>query len=164
MAHRDQLNAYDAIQAMLAANPPSLAFAGGTAAEYQAWRAQFARAYAEMLGPWPRAVPPETEVAEEVDAGSHTRLRLYFDSAPGVTVPAYLLVPKGIAPGERRPGILAAHGHGDGIWNDGKDDLVGLGLDDARARRVHPAPEPRLRPTGGGARLRRHRAGVAALW
>ncbi|MHB0878196.1 MAG: alpha/beta hydrolase family protein [Anaerolineae bacterium] len=126
-----QLDAYDAVQAMLAATPPSLSFDGSTAAAYEQWRPRFARAYARCLGPWPEPASADLEVADDVDCGSHRRLHLYFRSSPGVTVPAYLLIPKGIAAGERRPGLLAAHGHGDGRHNDGKDDLVGLDHGDA---------------------------------
>lgn len=126
MTDTRRLSAYDTIHAMLAGTPPSLAFAGSTAADYERWRVAFARAYGECLGPWPAATAANVEVVDEADAGSHTRLHLYFRSSPGVIVPAYLLLPKGIAPGERRPGLLAAHGHGDGLVNDGKDDLVGL--------------------------------------
>lgn len=126
MADTFRAGAYDVIQAMLAATPPTLSFAGTTVAEYEQWRARFARAYERCLGPWPEPTPPLLRVADEVDCGSHRRLHVYFASSPGVTVPAYLLIPNGIEPEERRPGLLAAHGHGDGILNDGKDDLLGL--------------------------------------
>jgi dienelactone hydrolase len=121
MAERANVNAYDAIQGFGRLFEPQLTFKGETAADFQAWRSRFADAYHRCLGPWPEPVNPEVEVASEEDAGDHTRLKLYFNSSPGVTVPAYLLIPKGIAPGEKRPGILAAHGHG-----NGKDDIVGL--------------------------------------
>ena len=38
-----------------------------------------------------------------------------------MTVPAWFLIPKDLGPHEKRPGILAAHGHG-----NGKDDIVGV--------------------------------------
>ncbi|MGQ9556018.1 MAG: dienelactone hydrolase family protein [Anaerolineae bacterium] len=129
MANRSNVNAYDAIQAMLAACPPRLAFTARTQAEYQAWRSHFLAAYRSCLGPWPECVEPNVEITEETDCGDYTRLKLYYDSSPGVTVPAYLLIPKGSAEGEKRPGILAAHGHG-----NGKSDIVGLvGGDEERA-------------------------------
>ncbi|MHB0879039.1 MAG: alpha/beta hydrolase family protein, partial [Anaerolineae bacterium] len=100
---------------------PRLAFAGTSAGDFAAWRSRFAAAYTSFLGPWPEPVPANVEVTEDEDCGDHRRLKLYYDSSPGITVPAYLLVPKGIAPGERRPGIIACHGHG-----NGKDDIVGI--------------------------------------
>ena len=127
---RANVNAYDAVQAMLAAMPARLQFSGSTQADYCAWRSHLLPAYLASLGPWPESVPLQPELAEETDCGSHRRLRLYYNSSPGVTVPAYLLLPKSLAAGERRPALIACHGHGDGIYNDGKDDLVGLGLDD----------------------------------
>ena len=133
MANRSLVNAYDAVQAMAVSIGPDLAFSGSTVADYQAWRQSFLAAYGACLGPWPQPAHPETEIAESVDCGSHTRLRLYFNSTPNVTASAYVLVPTNIAPGERRPGVLACHGHG-----NGKDDVVGLNPD-SHARRVDHA-------------------------
>lgn len=121
MADRANANAYDAVQALGRVIEPALCFDGETVADYHAWRSRFADAHRRCLGPWPEPADPEIEVAAEEDLGDHVRLKLYFHSSPGVTVPAYLLIPKGIAQGTRRPGILAAHGHG-----NGKDDAVGL--------------------------------------
>ena len=133
MANRNLVNAYDAVQAMAATTPPDLAFRGSAAADFYAWRQRFLAAYQACLGPWPRPVPAAIDEADEVDCGSHRRLHLYFDSSPNTTVSAYLLIPDGIAPGERRPGILACHGHG-----NGKDDVVGLNPD-SHARAVDHA-------------------------
>lgn len=137
MTARGKLGAYDAIQAMLAALPPRLEFRGETQADYATWRSHFHDAYRRGLGPWPQAVEKNPETVEEIDCGSYTRLKIIFDSSPGVAVPAYLLLPKNLSPGEKRPGILAAHGHGDGRHNDGKDDLLGLdGGDEERAASI----------------------------
>ena len=118
--------AYDTIQSMLEAHRPRLLFRGTTPAEFRAWQDRFRDAYRQCLGPWPDPAEPNVRLLEERDFPSFTATRLHFQSSPGVTVPAYLLLPRGIAPGEKRPGILAAHGHGDGRHNDGKDDLLGL--------------------------------------
>jgi dienelactone hydrolase len=76
-------------------------------------------------------VPPNVVVTEEVDEGNYVRQRLLYDSEPFATVPAWLLVPKDITPGERRPAILCAHGHG-----RGKDDVAGvLSVDDPEVAR-----------------------------
>jgi len=72
--------------------------------------------------------PLAWRLAEDADCGDYTRYRLYYDSTPHAAVPAYLLVPKGISPSEKRPGILAAHGHG-----SGKADICGVYADDEQA-------------------------------
>ncbi len=120
MADLQHVSAYDSIQALGTIIPPELAF-DGDAADYPAWRSRFWDRYRRCLGRWPTPVDPELTVASEEDRGDHTRYKVYYNSSPGVTVPAWLLVPKGIKPGEKRPGILAAHGHG-----NGKDDTVGV--------------------------------------
>jgi len=121
MANRNHVNAYDAIQALAKLSQPRLSFSGATEADYHAWRRRFLSAYYQFLGPWPHQVDANLEIAEEEDLNDHKRLKIYYDSSPGVTVPAFILIPKGLAPGEKRPGVLAAHGHG-----NGKDDIVGL--------------------------------------
>jgi dienelactone hydrolase len=132
MAERDNVNAYDAIQALAELFPATLSFSGQSEADYAAWRVRFLAAYHECLGPWPQRVPLEVKVVSTEDCGDHRRLKLYFRSSPGVCVPAYLLIPTDMRPGERRPGILAAHGHG-----NGKADVVGItDGDEARAQHV----------------------------
>jgi dienelactone hydrolase len=58
---------------------------------------------------------------ERVDKGDYVREKVLYDSSPAVTVPAYLLVPKGLGPREKRPALLTAHGHG-----NGKADICGV--------------------------------------
>jgi dienelactone hydrolase len=66
-------------------------------------------------------VPLKPRRLGRVDEGAYTREKVIFDSSLGVSVPAWLLIPGGIKKGERRPGLIAAHGHG-----AGKDDVCGL--------------------------------------
>ena len=63
---------------------------------------------------------------EVVDEGQYRREKVIFDSETDMSVVAYVLVPNDMAPGERRPAILAAHGHG-----GGKDDVCGIGHGEA---------------------------------
>ena len=56
-----------------------------------------------------RPVKPAPKRLEVVDRGDHVREKILFDSSAGVRVPAWLLLPKDLARGEKRPGILAAH-------------------------------------------------------
>jgi dienelactone hydrolase len=58
---------------------------------------------------------------QRVREKGYVREKWVFDSSRGVSVPAFLLIPDTLKPGERRPALLAAHGHG-----GGKTDICGL--------------------------------------
>src|SRR5579871_1698642 len=81
-----------------------------TAAEWQPWRMRLRTRLLEALGPWPETVPLAAEEVERHDAGDHWRIKLLYDSDAFTTVPAWLLLPKDLPPGERRPALLCAHG------------------------------------------------------
>jgi dienelactone hydrolase len=96
------------------------------AAAWEAWRAAFRARLGERLAVAPGAAPPPRLLASAppTDHGDYRRTYLEFESAPGVTVPAWLLVPAGL---ERpAPAVLAIHGHGYGV-----DDTVGIDPDGA---------------------------------
>lgn len=79
-----------------------------------------------VMGPLPgpsRRVPLDVRVAETIDEPACTRIGLTYAAEPGDRVPAWLLIPKDRAPGERRPAILALHQ----TVAIGKDEPVGLG-------------------------------------
>ena len=81
---------------------------------------------------WGRFQSPcelDPEVIETVDEGAYLREKVLFNSERDMAVVAYVLVPKDMKPGERRPAILACHGHG-----HGKDDICGI--DHGERRRV----------------------------
>ena len=115
------INLYDVLQGWLKTRKPDCAFTGHTRQDFQDWRKAFRQHYRRCLGPWPQKVPSRLKTVERVDRDDHTREKVLFDSSPGVTVPAYVLIPKGLRRGERRPGILASHGHG-----NGKADVCGV--------------------------------------
>jgi len=121
MAKGRPVNLYDVVQGWLKTRKPDCAFQGKTREDFLTWLRAFRRRYRRCLGPWPESVPPRLDVVDRVDKGDHLREKVLFDSSQGVTVPAYILTPKGLRRGERRPGILAAHGHG-----NGKDDICGV--------------------------------------
>lgn len=62
-----------------------------------------------------------SEVTEET--AEYTRLRLAYDTLPGVTVPAWLLIPKGVK--LPAPAVLCPPGHGDGM-NQVMDETPGI--------------------------------------
>jgi len=114
------------------------------------WSERFAQRLDHALAPWPRAVPLEAEVTDEVACDGYRRSRIVFDTEADMAVPAYLLVPDGRAsPGSA---VLAVHGHGPGKSRVcGVDDPEGApGSDYAAelARRGHVVLAPDLRCFG----------------
>ena len=96
-------------------------FDASTAEDLDAWKRGFSARLQECLGPFPEPCDLHPETIEVVDEGSYWREKVIFDSEPDMAVAAYVLVPKGLRDGERRPAILACHGHG-----NGKDDVCGI--------------------------------------
>ena len=85
------------------------------------WKTNFSEIVKDALGPFPENVPLNSERIQEIDKGDYIQKKIVFDSEADMSIPAYLLIPKDIKPNETRPGILAAHGHG-----NGKDDVCGV--------------------------------------
>jgi len=115
------LSPYDGALAWTATERSGLTFEGSTREDWERWRKAFDGRLRALLGRFPEPVPLEPEIAETVDCDDHVREKVYFDSEKYATVAAYVLIPKDLRPGERRPGILAAHGHG-----RGKADICGV--------------------------------------
>ena len=107
---------------------------------------------------FPDPVDPDPAVIEVVDEGAYRREKVIFDSERDMSVVAYVLVPNDLPPGERRPAILAAHGHG-----HGKDEVCGIGHGEAERVTAHRGHERRLRPPTRVARVRCDRARLARL-
>jgi dienelactone hydrolase len=76
----------------------------------------------DLLAYSPAKCDPKAEIVERVDKGDFIREKIYFNTAPGVRVPAYLLIPK-LAAGKRLPALVALHDHG-GYYIWGKEKLV----------------------------------------
>lgn len=89
---------------------------------FAAWQGKLRQKLRELLGefPWER-VPLRAEVVERRRFEGYTRERVIYDTAEGISVPAYVLVPEGSGP---FPAVVALHGHG-----YGKDDIVGIERD-----------------------------------
>lgn len=90
-----------------------------------AWRDRCHERMTALIGQQPEKVPLDVEVRESVDCGSYTRESIVFDSEPGMSVPAFLLVPHDRS--IRGPAVLAQHGHG-----PGKAEVCGLADEDSR--------------------------------
>lgn len=93
---------------------PELAFRGSTKQDWRAWRRALAARMRTLLGDFPKPCPLRPEIVEREDLGEVIREKVVFDSERDMAVPAYVLIPKSRAPGERLPAILSSHGHGIG--------------------------------------------------
>ena len=72
----------------------SLAFLNRRPKDLEQWKAEARARVVELLSYRPEACAPAAQILERVDLGDHVRERLVFQSAPEVTVPAYVLIPK----------------------------------------------------------------------
>ena len=64
---------------------------------------------AGKLPPRDALVPLDVLVSEKMETETYTRETITLASEPGDRTPAFLYVPKGMAPGEKRAGIVALH-------------------------------------------------------
>lgn len=113
------------LQSYGAANPPRMLYEEGE--DFAAWQARFREAVASLRGPVPDRVEPAAEIVETVEADDHTRHRLRIPVSELTALPAYLLIPKDLAAGEKRPALIASHGHA----TYGMDSICGVrGMDE----------------------------------
>ena len=89
----------------------------------RSWKKTARSKLLELLHYSPAPCKPEAETVERVDCGDYFREQVFFNTAPGVRVPAFVLVPKQ-AP-KRSPAIVALHDHG-GFYLWGKEKIVAL--------------------------------------
>jgi dienelactone hydrolase len=77
-------------------------------------------------GDWPEPGPlkPQTLTAEELEGGIR-REKVGYEAEPGDTVPAWLLLPRGVSAGRPAPGICVWHQH-QGAWHVGAGEPAGL--------------------------------------
>ncbi|PAW90479.1 MAG: alpha/beta hydrolase [Pedosphaera sp. Tous-C6FEB] len=99
-----------------------------SAQDWERRRAEIVRGMERVMGILPGAAkrgPLEMKIAEETDCGSYTRQFITYQSEPGGTVPAYLLIPKDVLAGKRKAAaILCLHPTENTI---GHKVVVGLG-------------------------------------
>ena len=101
---------------------PEFHFATGKFKDFGRWKKELKAKLLELLGKFPEKVPLNAEVVAEADCGEYLRRKVVFDVEKHFSIPAWLLVPKGIGPEERRPAVLALHGHG----RFGKGSVAGV--------------------------------------
>jgi len=102
-------------------NRPAMAFDSKTLGEAEVWQKKLRRKLVTLLGGFPRErVPlrPRSLGIDEFDG--YTRETVLFRSRKGMSVFAYMLLPRPLPPGPL-PAVLCLHGHGRGV-----DDIVGI--------------------------------------
>lgn len=116
---------------------------------FAAWREAFIRQVRTLLGNVPPRVKLAVRTVDTVRGEGHVRHDLRIAVSDLTVLPAYLLVPDDLADGQRRPAIVALHGH----TTFGRQTIVGMdnkhtrseptlayGLDAVRAGYVVMAP------------------------
>jgi dienelactone hydrolase len=105
---------------LYAAAPRRLRFQARTRSEAEAWQQQLRGKLTELVGGFPAERPPLRPMTLETRAfPGYRREKIVFDSRPGVSVLAYLLLPDTA----RKPAatMVCIPGHGRGV-----DDIVGI--------------------------------------
>lgn len=100
-----------------------LTFNATTKEETLAWQKKLHNKLVELLGGFPPSCELNPEIVSSEPDEGYTRHKVVFDSEPGMSVIAWLLVPNNIKSGERRPAVIALHGHDE--LEAGKDNVVG---------------------------------------
>jgi dienelactone hydrolase len=116
---------------LYAAAPRRLRFEARTRGDAQVWQKQLASKLTELVGGFPAERRPLRPITLETRVfPGYSREKIVFDSRPGVSVLAYLLLPEMA----RRPAAVAicVPGHGRGV-----DDIVGI--DDRGGERTDKA-------------------------
>ena len=107
-------------QQLYAAAPRRLRFQARTRGDAERWQRVLRAKVIELIGGFPAERRPLRPIVLETRSfPGYTREKIVFDSAPGVSVLAYLLVPDAA----RRPApvMICIPGHGRGV-----DDIVGI--------------------------------------
>jgi hypothetical protein len=105
---------------LYAAAPRRLRFAARSRSDAEKWQNALRSKLSELIGGFPTARQPLRPITLETrQFPGYTREKIVFDSQPGVSVLAYLLLPEKA----RRPApvMICVPGHGRGV-----DDIVGI--------------------------------------
>ena len=93
---------------------PSMRCEAQSVEEFEAWKKQFKSKLDELLGPFPKRVPPNARTIARAEREDDFVEKFVIDVEHDLSCPGYLLLPKDLKPGEKRPAILCPHGHGPG--------------------------------------------------
>ena len=116
-----QSTVHDDIVVALDRAPLRMQLRGMNADDGSAWQTEFRAQLNRLLGD--STPPKDWRVTEEgrTDCSDHFRYELVLRAESVPSVPLYLLVPKGLAEGQKAPAVVCLHGHG----THGHDLVVG---------------------------------------
>jgi dienelactone hydrolase len=110
-------------------NRPADSFLGGTYGSFDEFQERARQRIFDLILYRPEPVQPQAEVLDRRDCGDYVREKIVFSTAPGVRVPAYVLIPKNLK--GPAPAMVDLHSHG-GMFMFGKEKVMDLGTN-------HPA-------------------------
>ncbi|MCU0913879.1 MAG: hypothetical protein MUC88_04850 [Planctomycetes bacterium] len=108
---------------------PTDSFLNGTYRSFDEFQERARQRILDLILYRPEPVEPRSEVLERRDCGAYVREKIVFSTAPGVRVPAYVLIPKNLK--QPAPALVDLHSHG-GMFMFGKEKVLDLGAN-------HPA-------------------------
>ena len=116
-------NLYDFAQQQADTSPVRFSFLRSEFGDLERWQVVARARVFDHLFYFPPVVWPEPKILRRKDRGDYVEEYLTFQTAPGVRVPAYVLIPKKTR--LPAPGIVALHCHG-GYYLWGKEKVVEL--------------------------------------
>ena len=108
------------------ARPPVMRYDGKE--DFDTWQRKFRNAVTTLRGPLPDRVALKVEILEEKEEADHTRRTVRIAVSDVSALIAYVLIPKVMTDGEKRPALVASHGH----TQDGIDTTCGVNVEDAK--------------------------------
>ena len=92
-----------------------LGFRAKTREEHQHWQPELRARLRQLMGiDTMIACPLQPTITERVALDGYVRERVLLQTEPGVIMTLYALVPSDLKRGERRPAVIAPHGHASG--------------------------------------------------
>ena len=78
---------------------------------YQVWHRRFVPKLRQSLGRRPDSVPLNPEKLVDLALPGIRAEKIVFDSSPAMSVPAWILLPEDLEPGQKRPAVFLIVGH-----------------------------------------------------
>lgn len=92
-----------------------MAYRAETPEAHRIWKSELRSVLKSLIGiPTMQTCELRATAAPDAVFGDYRRDRVVIQTEPGVFMPVYVLLPGGLKEGEKRPAVIAAHGHAGG--------------------------------------------------